>query len=134
MREYSTLGSIRLDVIKTLKIRWIFEITESRHAMAQRRVRPASRRNERSRSSRTENQCGAPRQLRKLDHRRDPILAALSESHHHTVGNAGSANLGSGSGRAKRFHRAVRVRSMVNCGTTYWFHSRTRSSARVAAT
>ena len=43
---------------------------------------------------------------------------ARFESHHHTVGNPGSAYLGSGSGLAKRSQRAVRVRSMVNWGTT----------------
>ena len=56
---------------------------------------------------------------RQIDgHWREPVLAALCASHHHTVGNAAAPYFGSGSGRPKRSQRAVRLMSWVNCGTT----------------
>jgi hypothetical protein len=51
-------------------------------------------------------------------HRGAPVLAALSASHHQTVGNAAPPYRGNGSGRPMRSQCAAHTLSWANCGTT----------------
>src|SRR5262245_6893073 len=115
----------------------IFEVTERRDAVPLGTLLLLRRRRARDRRcERTSPECErmASRHLANVGHGRVPVLEAFSASHHHTVGNAAAPYFGSGSRRLNRSQRAVRLLSKVNCGTTYWFHSSTRSSALVAAT
>src|SRR6516225_1836438 len=119
MREYASLRRIRLHIIELLEIRRIFEVPKSGHPVAFVAVPGAdTARQRRNQPGSSERQRRAPRNVRPFAHREVPVLAARSESHHQTVGKAGSAYLGNGSGRAKRSQRAVRAFLMVNCGTT----------------
>src|SRR5262249_13329428 len=133
--EHAALGGIGVDVVEMLERCRIFEVAERRDAVALGlflRPRRASDR----RCERTGPECEgmASRHLADVGHGRVPVLAAFSASHHHTVGKAEAPYFGNGSGRLKRSQRAVRLVSKVNCGTTEWFQSSTRSSALVAAT
>jgi hypothetical protein len=119
MGEYAAFRRIRIDVVEMLEIRRVFEVAEGRHAVALgaflRIGRPHHHRCERARSKKERI---AARHIAAIGHWRVPVLAAFSASHHQTVGNAAAPYFGSGSGRPKRSQRAVRLLSLVNCGTT----------------
>src|SRR5262249_2208385 len=133
--ERAALRRIGGDVVEMLERRWIFEVAEGRDAMPLGTfVRQRRARDRRSERPGPEGEGVASRQLADVGHGRVPVLEAFSASHHHTVGNAEAPYFGSGSCRLKRSQRAVRLLSKVNCGTTWWFQSSTRSRALVAAT
>jgi uncharacterized protein (DUF1330 family) len=47
-----------------------------------------------------------------------PVMLAVFASHHQRAGNPDMPNFGKGSGRRKRFQRAVRSAPLPHCGTT----------------
>ncbi len=120
MGEHAALRRIGLDIVEMLEVRRIFEIAEGRHAMALGAfVRPRGHDRHRCQRARAQQERIPAADLAGgFAHCRVPALAAFSASHHHTVGNAAAPYLGNGSGRPNRSHRAVRVLSKVNCGTT----------------
>src|SRR3974377_2532255 len=110
MRKYASLRRIRLYIIELLEIRRIFEVPKSGHPVAFVAVlRADTVRQRRKQPGSSEHERRTPRNVRPFAHRGVPVLAARSESHHHTVGKAGSAYLGRGSRARERVNPGVRA-------------------------
>jgi hypothetical protein len=119
MGEHAALRRMRVDVLEMLEVRGVFEVAEGRHAVTLRpHLRIGRPRHDQGEGARTEKERIAARHLAEIGHWRVPVLAAFTASHHQTVGNAAAPYVGNGSGRPKRSQRAVRLLSLVNCGTT----------------
>ena len=112
-RKEPSLGRADIDVVKLMKVRWIFQIAERRHAVGfgagiARRRAPKLRCAERTDAESKYMSAGKLRHARKIPQDRLPILAAFSASNHHNAGKPDKPYFGNSGGRPKRSQRAVR--------------------------
>ena len=112
LREQPALRRFRIDIVEMRKVGGIFQIAESGNAVALGILRDGDAGRQNARNGKSGCRAGGHFQhiaARGFFHDRVPAFAALSASHHHTVGNAESPYFGNGSGRPKRSQRAERT-------------------------
>ena len=102
LRKAAALRRVRIDIAEVMEVGRVGEVAERREAVQLDGVvgsqRPAAQCRQSRRGpgrKRKHAPAGGPGGK---NHERDPVLAALSASHHHTVGNADAAYFGNGSG------------------------------------
>jgi hypothetical protein len=110
-RKHPAFRRRQIDVVEVMEIRRIFQVAEHRQSVRLRSRIDRQRRPEPRSTDSTEPEtqhmpAGELRPAHKIPQDRLPILAALSESYHHSDGRPDRPYFGIGSAWLKRSHRA----------------------------